>query len=47
MNKYIFAVLFNIKILYETELNAFFRIRALLEGVNSLKIDLVLNIALT
>ena len=35
MNKYIFAVLFSIKVLYETELNAFLRIRALLEGVNS------------
>lgn len=38
MKKYIFAALFNVKILYQTELNAFFRIRALLEGVNSLKI---------
>jgi len=35
MNKYIFAVLFSVKVLYETELNAFLRIRALLEGVNS------------
>lgn len=37
MNKYIFAILFNAKILYNTELNAFHRIRTLLEGVNLLK----------
>lgn len=36
MNKYFLAALFNVKILCETELNAFFRIRAPLEGVNSL-----------
>lgn len=31
MNKYILAVLFDVKILYEPELNAFFRIRAVLK----------------
>lgn len=31
MNKYIFAALFDVQVLYETELNAFFRIRAVLK----------------